>query len=190
MSKNWNDYNDADSMGYNLIPKNTVVKVCMKIKPGGYNNKESGWDGGYAKKSETTGAVYLDCIFTVMAGQYTGKKIFQLIGLYSEKNDNIWGQMGRAFIKTILNSKAGIAHSDESPAAVEARKITGLQDLDGIEFVAKISIQESLSYGDKNTIKQGVSIEDKNYAAIMSGVAPVKEEAAPQVWVQDDEIPF
>jgi hypothetical protein len=46
----WNDFNDADSQqsGFDLIPKGTVVPVRMTIKPGGYDDPEQGWGGGYA----------------------------------------------------------------------------------------------------------------------------------------------
>ena len=54
----WNDFNDADSQqsGFDLIPKGTVVPVRMTIKPGGYDDPEQGWGGGYATESFETGS--------------------------------------------------------------------------------------------------------------------------------------
>lgn len=57
----WNDFNDADSQqsGFDLIPKGTVVPVRMTIKPGGYDDPEQCWGGGYATESFETGSIYL-----------------------------------------------------------------------------------------------------------------------------------
>ena len=42
----WNDFNDAQSQ--NLIPKGAIAKVRLTIRPGGYNDEQQGWTGGYA----------------------------------------------------------------------------------------------------------------------------------------------
>ena len=45
----WNDFNDAEQQQtFDLIPKGTVAKVRMTIKPGGYDDPNQGWTGGYA----------------------------------------------------------------------------------------------------------------------------------------------
>ncbi len=77
------NFNIAESTNYNLMPKGTLAKVIMNIKPGGYNDQQQGWLGGYATKNDVTGSVYLNCEFTVLAGEYAGRKIWGLIGLYS-----------------------------------------------------------------------------------------------------------
>lgn len=75
----WNDYNDARS-NPNLIPKGTVAKVRLTIRPGGFDDPSQGWTGGYATRGNT-GAVYLNGEFTVLEGPYAKRKIFTLIGL-------------------------------------------------------------------------------------------------------------
>ena len=79
----WNDFNDAQS-NTNLIPKGTLAKVRLTIRPGGFDDASQGWTGGYATRG-STGAVYLNGEFTVTEGQYARRKIFTLIGLYSPK---------------------------------------------------------------------------------------------------------
>jgi hypothetical protein len=79
----WNDFNDAQS-NTNLIPKGTLAKVRLTIRPGGFDDASQGWTGGFATRS-STGAVYLNGEFTVTEGQYARRKIFKLIGLYSPK---------------------------------------------------------------------------------------------------------
>ena len=77
----WNDFNDAQT-NTNLIPKGTLAKVRLTIRPGGFDDPSQGWTGGYATRG-STGAVYLNGEFTVLEGQYARRKIFTLIGLYS-----------------------------------------------------------------------------------------------------------
>ncbi len=40
----WNDFNSADDQNnFDLIPKGTLVKVRMTIRPGGYDDASQGW---------------------------------------------------------------------------------------------------------------------------------------------------
>ena len=63
MSGLWNDFNSAQSNS-NVIPKGTLAKVRLTIRPGGFDDPSQGWTGGFAKRA-TTGAVYLDAEYTV-----------------------------------------------------------------------------------------------------------------------------
>ena len=38
----WNDFNDAQS-NTNLIPKGTLAKVRLTIRPGGFDDAAQGW---------------------------------------------------------------------------------------------------------------------------------------------------
>ena len=113
----WNDFNDAQS-NTNLIPKGTLAKVRLTIRPGGFDDASQGWTGGYATRG-STGAVYLNGEFTVTEGQYARRKIFTLIGLYSPNGPN-WANMGRSLVRGILNSARGISDKDPSPEAQAA----------------------------------------------------------------------
>jgi hypothetical protein len=162
------DFNTAeDQSNFDVIPKGTIAKVHLRIKAGGYNDESQGWTGGYATRSESSNAVYLSCEFTVLEGEYARRKIWSLIGLYSEKNDNRWGQMGRSFIRGLLNSAKGISGKDNSEAAQEARKIGSFAELDGLEFVAKIDITEDQDGIPKNVIKAAINPEHVDYDSVM-----------------------
>ena len=100
----WNDFNDAQS-NTNLIPKGTLAKVRLTIRPGGFDDASQGWTGGYATRG-STGAVYLNGEFTVTEGPYARRKIFTLIGLYSPKGPD-WTNMGRSLVRGMLNSARG-----------------------------------------------------------------------------------
>ena len=85
MSNNnrWNDFNDAVDQGsYDVIPNGTLVKVRMTIKPGGFDDPNMGWTGGYATCGDT-GAIYLNAEFTVLEGEFAKRKVWSLIGMYS-----------------------------------------------------------------------------------------------------------
>ena len=55
MTGSWNDFNDA-KQNANLIPKGTLAKVRLTIRPGGFDDPEQGWTGAYATRG-TTGSV-------------------------------------------------------------------------------------------------------------------------------------
>ncbi len=167
----WNDFNDAKS-NINLIPKGTLAKVRLTIRPGGFDDPSQGWTGGYATRG-STGAVYLNGEFTVTEGEYARRKIFTLIGLYSTKGPD-WTNMGRSFVRGMLNSARGISDKDMSPEAQAARRIGGFADLDGIEFVARIDVGTDANGDDKNEIRSAVTPDHKDYAAIMGAVAPAQ----------------
>ena len=119
-------------------------------------------------RSNTTGAVYLNCEFVVLEGKYARRKIWSLIGLHSAKGPD-WANIGRAFIKGILNSYRGVSNKDNSPAAQNARRINGL-GVDGVEFAARIDIEKDQNGDDKNVIKLAIT-PDKEYASLMGAVS-------------------
>lgn len=176
----WMNFNDADQQtGGDVIPKGTIAKVHMKIRPGGYDDPSQGWTGGMATRNDTTGAVYLDCEFTVIGGPYSKRKVWSLVGLMSPKGPK-WGQMGRSFVRAALESARGIRPDDTSDAAVKARQVSGLPDLDGLEFVVKIDVEkdDSGQYSDKNVIRDVITPAHKDYAGHMNGTAPAGKPAA------------
>ena len=177
----WNDFNTADDQNsYDLIPKGTLARVRMSIRPGGLNDPAQGWTEGYATRGKSTDSVYLDCEFVILEGKYAKRKVWSLIGLYSPKGPD-WGNQGRAFIKGILNSSRRLNPKDNSTEAQTRRRIGGFQELDGVEFVAKIDIEHG-DRGDKNVIKLAITPDHKDYASLMGGsgyAAPAAGYTAP-----------
>ena len=170
-STRWNNFDDApEQSGFDLIPKNTLVKVRLSLKPGGFDAPEQGWTGGWATQSDQTGSVYLNAEFVVLAGPYAKRKLWSLIGLYSPKGDE-WIQMGRSFIRAALNSARGIDPRDASDAARQGRCIASFSDLDGLEFAARVDIEKDSRGDDRNTIRQAIEPGHKDYAALMAGTA-------------------
>jgi len=144
--------------------------VRLTIRPGGYNDEQQGWAGGYATRNANTGAVYLNCEYTVLEGKYARRKVFSLIGLMSPKGPE-WANMGRSLVRGILNSAHGISDKDSSPQAQAKRRIRSFADLDGLEFLARIDIGKDTSSEDKNEIRVAVTPDHKDYATYMGAVA-------------------
>ena len=172
----WNDYNDAQS-NPNLIPKGTLVKVRLTIRPGGFDDPSQGWTGGFATRG-STGAVYLNGEFTVLEGPYAKRKIFTLIGLYSPKGPE-WAGMGRSFLRGMLNSARGISDKDVSPQAQAARRISGFADLEGLEFLAKIDHGTDVGGEAKSEIRMAVTPDHRDYAQAMGRATTATAYAPP-----------
>ena len=178
MSMNWNDFNDAEQQtSFDLIPKGTLTKVRMTIKPGGFDDAARGWTDGYATESFDTGSIYLAAEFVVLEGEFAKRKLWGNIGLHSPKGD-AWANMGRTFIRAALNSAYGVLPSDQSPEAQNVRRIASFAALDGIEFVARIDVEKDNKGEFRNTIKQVIEPDHKDYARLMgvppkAGTAPV-----------------
>ena len=176
----WNDFNSAQSNG-TVIPKGTMAKVRLTIRPGGFDDPSQGWTGGYAKRG-ATGAVYLDAEYTVVEGAYAKRKIGSLIGLYSPKGPD-WGNAGRGLIKGILNSARGIDDKDNSAQAQAKRRISGFAELDGIEFIARMDIGSDTNGEDKNEVRSAVTPSHRDYTQLMGfgGAAAMQGYGQPPV---------
>ena len=93
-----------------------------------------------------------------------------MIGLHSEKGPE-WTNMGRTFIRAVLNSARGIHPQDQTPQAQQARCIQGFADLDGIEFVARIDVEKDQRSGeDRNVIRTAIEPNHKDYATLRGSV--------------------
>ena len=177
---NYFDFNSAsEPSSFDIIPKGTLVRVRMTVKPGGHDDASQGWTGGYATRNTNTGSVYLNCEFVVTEGEFARRKMWSLIGLHSPKGPE-WANMGRTFVKAILNSARGIHPGDSSPAAQNARRISGFSDLEGIEFLGKVDWDKDQN-GRLDPDEFGTVVPDhKDYAAAMgSPRSPVAAPAAP-----------
>lgn len=146
------DFNTVKSQS-DLVPKGTIVKVKMAIKPGGYEC--------WFTRSLATGSIYLNAEFTVIEGPYAKHKIYQMIGIKSSKaedGEDSWGDSGRSMLRSILESARNVRPQDTSEKAVLARRINSIADFNGLEFTAKVGITDD-GYGRKNKIVTVVTQE-------------------------------
>ncbi|MGA3772426.1 hypothetical protein [Ralstonia pseudosolanacearum] len=168
----WNDFNDAGrQVGFDLIPKGTLLKIRMTIRQGGFDDPSRGWTGGWATESEHTGSVYLAAEFVVLEGPYAKRKLWSMIGLHSPKGDE-WANMGRAFVRAALNSARGVHPDDNTEPAQLSRRIRDFGELHGMEFIGRVDIELDSRGDARNVIRQAVEPNHKDYAALMAGNAP------------------
>ncbi|HRH77753.1 MAG TPA: hypothetical protein PK129_10435 [Cellvibrionaceae bacterium] len=157
------DFNSAEEQStFDLIPRGTLVPVRMTLKPGGFDEPSQGWTGGYATLG-STGAVYLNCEFVVLDGEFARRKLWSRIGLHSPKGPE-WSNKGRTFIKALLNSARGVWPSDTSPAAQEARRIASFAELDGIVFIGRVDWEKNKNGEFDNVIKTAITPDHPDYA--------------------------
>ena len=188
----WTNFNDArDQVSYELIPHKTIAKVRLLLKKGNHVTQE--FPDGYATLSKAGSSIYLACEFVILSGEYENRKIWNNIGLHSDKS-TLYAEIGRDTIRAILNSVRGLHSKDKSPEAEKQRQIKSFADLDNLQVVAEITISDK---GDKprNEIKTIITPDHIEYIEFMkenssklpTGLANSKQSAAELI---SDEIPF
>lgn len=168
------DFNTAESQRdpTELIPANTVALVMLKVRPGGQG------PGGYLKNNNDGNCLMADCELTVLAGPYAKRKFW---GLYivdaapgATEGQKKAVDISRGTFRSILESARGILPAADDAASMEARKVKGWADFDGIIFCAKIGVEQGElkdkggpangeRYGDKNKLVCAVTPDSRQY---------------------------
>jgi hypothetical protein len=143
---NFNDFVDPG-----LIPDKAIALVRMSVKAGGVGED-------FALTISSKGdSKHLACSFTVIAGDYAKRKIFDQFTV--EGSPDKHGPIISKSIKTlkqILNSAHNLDPSDTSPEA-KAKRDTGYMTFDGLVFWARIGIKpEDGPYEARNLIAGAV----------------------------------
>ena len=106
----------------------------------------------------------------VTDGPFAKRKMWSNVGLHSPKGP-IWGQMGRSFIRAVLNSARNVQPQDNSPQAAAARRINSFADLDGIEFLARVDVEKDGKGEERNVVKIAIEPDHKDYVPL-TGMSP------------------
>ena len=135
---------------YELIPDGTIAKVSMLVRPGGEG--EGGWLTEAASKN-----LYLSCEFVVTEGKYARRKFWQVLvlvgGKKNEKGESMSANISKATLRAIVESANGVDPKDTSEDAKAKRVLQSFDDLNGLEFTAKIKIEKGTDgYPDKNNL--------------------------------------
>jgi hypothetical protein len=169
------DMNDAEpQMSGEIIPDGTFAKVSMAIRPGGVDG-QSEIDQCLLKapKDATSDVLMLDCEFTVTEGPHAKRKFWQMFtvqgGKVDENGVSIGWKISKSTFRAMIDSALGLTPDDMSDAAKTKRVLRGLADLNGITFVAKIAVEQSAQYKDKNKLDRVVLPNEKEWQAIMRG---------------------
>jgi hypothetical protein len=176
------DFSDVEpQQSSELIPDGTFAQVTMTTRPGGVDGKTE-IDKGLLKASATPGSdvLSLDCEFTVVEGRHARRKFWHTFtvsgGKVDEKGASIGWNISKRTFRAMIDSALGLDPDDNSDDAKAKRRLRGLADLDGITFVAKITIEPSTDsrYPDKNKLERPLLPNEKEWRAVMNGddVAP------------------
>lgn len=188
------DYNQVSPQNdFDVIPAQTIARVRLNIKRGNYDDPQRGLTGGWATISDG-GAIYLNGDFVVVSGPYKNRHVYTLIGLHSPKGDK-WANMGKEFIRAMLDSAHGLAPKDTSSEAIAKRRITDFGQLNGLEFCALIGVDQDQNGEPRNLIRKPLSVHHKSYAETMNDMPSVTPEQYAQAsggyaHAFDDTIPF
>ena len=164
------DLSNVSSSGgggdFELIPAGTVARVIVNLKRGGEVLTEYSQEPMFKTNGRTK---WIECEFTVVAGQFERRKFWQNIMLDGGKVNPDTGvfytkEIGLQTIKDIVDSAKGLSKSDVSPEAMKTRNISGLEVMDGMEFCAKIGVEKGTNgYADKNKLVGTLSPGENGY---------------------------
>lgn len=171
-----------------IIPDGTFVHLRMTFRPGKVDlqfDPQQGqidaglfWRGKNWSDGDVTG---LDCEFTVQDGPYSKQKMWQYLwvagGELDAAGESKGWQVTRRQLCGMMNSAAALNPKDESPQARAIRTFDAFRKLDGIDFWARVGVQEGSEvagrpgefYPDKNTIAHIVEPGDAEYAPLRQG---------------------
>jgi hypothetical protein len=171
------DFSDVEpQQSSDLIPDGTFAKVAMTIRPGGVDGQTE-IDQGLLKTSNTPGSdvLSLDCEFTVTEGRLARRKFWQTFtvsgGKVDEKGASIGWNISKRTFRAMIDSALGLDPDDHGEDAKAKRRLRGLADLDGITFVARISVEPSRNpaYPDQNRLEHPVLPTEPEWRAVMDG---------------------
>ncbi len=169
------DLNDAEPLrSGEIIPDGTFAKVTMTIRPGGVDGPFE-TDKGLLKPSGSaeSDVLSLDCEFTVVDGPHARRKFWHLFtvsgGKVDEKGASVGWNISKRMFRGMIDSALGLDPADMSDAAKAKRQLRGLADLSGITFVAKIMVEPSDRYADKNRLERPVLPNEKEWPLVMDG---------------------
>lgn len=182
------DFNDAPEQraGFSgeLIPEGTIAVVVASLRPGG-----NGAEG--ILKASSTGADMLDFEFTIQGGDFDRRKIWSnyVVSGVTEGHEKA-ANISKAALRAMLEASRNIQPSDTSPTAMDARKVSGYKDFDGMTFPVEIGVDggklkektagpDSERWPDKNIIRSIVTPDKPEYASAGGGSSVKGSASAP-----------
>lgn len=142
----------AKDISFGPIPSGTKVRVITHLQAGEPSTPEGLM---FVTKD---GCWMLSFEFTVLDGPFARRKIWQkaMIGtapgvVLTEGQEKAVAISG-SFIRSILEQARNISPTDDSPAAMKARKINSFMDLNSLELDVIVKVERKAGYDPKNQI--------------------------------------
>ena len=177
-------YNFADApqeQGGSLIPKDTLAFARLSIEP-----KASEFGKILHEGRDNPQNKYLKCELEIIAGQYTGRKVFHMLGVHGSDQ---WVNMSMAAIRHILETGKGAGPSNPQGYVIGVNLPDGDErawmELDGLTVAIKVGIEKGKdNYPDKNRVAQFLSPNPsspthKDFLALQTGQTSAPAARAP-----------
>ena len=177
------DFNTAEKTQGSLIPDGTRAHVFLTIQAG-----KAGPEGLYSKSQNDL--YFLTFEATVMGGEYDKRKLWTRLLIGSVNGELTEGQqkgvdISRRMLRSMVEALNQISPVDDSPAALEKRKLKSLKVLDQVELEVVIGVEKNKDpkYDDKNIIKKVINpIKDKGEGSTARSAEPAKATASRSKW--------
>ena len=139
-------------------------------------------------RSQNSSLEYLSTILEVVSGSFQGVKIyhnFNVAGASTENHKKAIDISMRS-IRAIVEAHNHISPKDSSERASKARMLESYSQLHGMAFPIMVKCEESRPNKDgqifmNNALRNIVTMEDADFAMLMSGGEIISNEAIPQV---------
>ena len=152
------DFSTAEPASFDVIPEGTEAPIIIKVQAGDPDLAD-----GCLKRGKNSDALMLNLEATITGGKYAKRKFFPNFYMDSESGELTEGQqtgvdMARSKLRAIVEAARGFSPTDETPAAITARKLKSLRDLDGMEVTVILGVEKGTGgFSDKNVIKRVVA---------------------------------
>lgn len=145
---------EEQGRSFDLLPDKTMAHIVLSLEPGKEGTPEN------AFTITGSGLLMLRLCATVTEGEFQGRKFWQNLILGAAKGTvPSEGQqkainIARSLVRQLLEAGRGVEPTDQSPAAVAARTMTSVHEIDGLEMWVTIGIDKSKDpqYQDQNRI--------------------------------------
>jgi hypothetical protein len=176
------DDNSNQQREFELIPDNTTARAIIKLSGGDIQLPEFG-DGAFFKQSQSTNAKWLPMELTIVGGQFDKRKIWQNLFVdgnkLSDRGVPVAKEIGMRTLRSIIDSAFGLSSKDDNPQAQQARNLSGVSQLQGLEVCIRVGIEKgSNGYSDKNKVKAFLTADQNGYIA--GGQQPVQQQPMQQ----------
>ena len=119
---------DTKTGDFELIPDKTIAYAVMQLQGGDTEIPEFG-RGNFFLKSQHSKAKWLPLEFTIIGGDYDGRKVWHRLFVdgdkLNEKNVPVAKDIGLKLMRAIIESARGIDSNDMSPEAQRAYRTFG-----------------------------------------------------------------
>jgi hypothetical protein len=154
------DFNDAGEQRTNSpIPAGEICVFYSKLKPGGAG------EGGWYRRSKDGNSLHLDCEFTVLGGEYDGRKVWTLLTMEGTTTGHAEAaEISLRTLRAVLESARGVRPDDTSDTAKQARQIKDWGDFNGLRFMARVGVRPAEgSYPAKNTLTEIITPDRRDW---------------------------